>query len=434
MRKFKNLLSVMVGAKNSGNIILLFTVIVAYIGVSMPYPIFPVLLLHKGNNLFLHHSHILSSPLLTLSSLLAVYPLGQVFGNMCVGRLSDIYSRKMLLCITLFLASTCYFISAYAISCHHLLLLLFSRFLTGLFEGNVTIVQSLLTDQSSTTSTAKNFSLIFTCCTFGFMFGPLLGASLSDSSIISWLSYSTPFTIVGALILLVMLCLYYSINDPFLQKEERSTVVGCSLVKQGYHVKSLIWKITIISFVCFFSIDLVFAFLPVYLFSRWGLSSLELSYFSVYLSISLFLTQVIILPILIDKMKTSTMIALSLLTLSLAIITVSLMNHYYFVFLLAPFIAFSIATFTTNINVMITHCSSSNHIGKTLGGFRSIRASGDILACLVFGIIASVQIKLPLLFVSFLLLGSLLFYLVSIREKFESIKGRRKSVSKLDNN
>src|SRR5437899_299513 len=85
---------------------ILFIVFFGFLGISMPYLIFPALFLNPDYTI-LTQDWSPSSNALLLGVTLAAYPLGQFIGAPILGALSDDYGRKRLLSGSLLIAALC---------------------------------------------------------------------------------------------------------------------------------------------------------------------------------------------------------------------------------------------------------------------------------------------------------------------------------------
>src|SRR3990167_5425776 len=85
-----------------------------FLGVSMPYLIFPALFVNP-DYLILPASWGTSGHALFLGITLAAYPLGQFIGSPILGALSDDYGRKPLLWGSLIVAAGCNCLTALAL-------------------------------------------------------------------------------------------------------------------------------------------------------------------------------------------------------------------------------------------------------------------------------------------------------------------------------
>jgi predicted MFS family arabinose efflux permease len=83
--------------------------------------------------------------------------------------------------------------------------------LAGLMAGSQPIAQAAIVDISTPQTKAKNIGLISFASSIGFVIGPAFGGYFSDSQIVSWFNFSTPFFCsAGAAILnALMLQLYF---------------------------------------------------------------------------------------------------------------------------------------------------------------------------------------------------------------------------------
>ncbi len=178
------------GQKNQFLVVLLI-VFLGFIGISMPYLIFPSLFLNPEYSI-LPGSWGESSRVISLGITLAAYPLGQFIGSPILGALSDDYGRKGILSGSLGVAAFCYLLSGLAISWSHLELLVISRFLAGLMEGNISIARAMAADLK-TISKHKSFGQINAVTSIAYLLGPLAGGVMSDRSIFKGVTMSSPF-------------------------------------------------------------------------------------------------------------------------------------------------------------------------------------------------------------------------------------------------
>ena len=164
-----------------------------YVGFSIVFPVLPSMFLNPALG-YLPTSYSLTIRNILLGCLIGSYPLGQFFGCPIFGRLSDTYGRKPILLITLFCTALMYIVTAFGVEMKLMYLIFIGRFLTGIFEGNVTIATAVMADLSEEKmDKTKNFGWLITFSSTGWIIGPLLGGWLSDSSFVSWFNYATPF-------------------------------------------------------------------------------------------------------------------------------------------------------------------------------------------------------------------------------------------------
>ena len=171
--------------------VILVIVFIGFLGISMPYLIFPSLFLNPAYSI-LPESWGGSSRALFLGITLAAYPLGQFIGSPILGSLSDDYGRKQLLSGSLLISAICNLFSGLAIEWHHLGLLIASRFAAGLMEGNVAIARAMAAD-ITTISKHETFGKINAAASIAYLLGPLLGGLMTEKDLFEDLTFSTPF-------------------------------------------------------------------------------------------------------------------------------------------------------------------------------------------------------------------------------------------------
>ena len=163
-----------------------------FMGFTIAATLFPMLFLSKSVH-FAPSSWTHTTRLLGVGIALGLYPLGQFLSASVFGVLSDRLGRKPVLVSTTtgtILFTLCAAISI-AASIYYLLFI--SRFMLGLFAGNVSVAQASMADISDEKERASNISLIQLSLGLAWVFGAPLGSLLSDSHLIAWFSYSTPF-------------------------------------------------------------------------------------------------------------------------------------------------------------------------------------------------------------------------------------------------
>lgn len=128
-------------------LIILLIVFVGFLGISMPYLIFPALFMNPAYSILPETCGYTNKALL-LGITLGAYPLGQFIGSPILGALSDDYGRKRLLAASLFLNAVCNLVTGLALCWQQVELLIFSRFASGLMEGNIAIARAMANDRS----------------------------------------------------------------------------------------------------------------------------------------------------------------------------------------------------------------------------------------------------------------------------------------------
>jgi DHA1 family tetracycline resistance protein-like MFS transporter len=168
-------------------------------GLAIIYPIFTPLLLNP-KHLFIEASASYIERTVLLGLLIGSFPLAQFFGAPLIGQFSDRFGRKKAFYITILGTAVGYTITACAILVNNLPLLFTSRFVTGLFAGNLTLCLAAIADMSPDQhARAKNFGLIAAIGGLSFILAILLGGILSNPHFGTHFNPSFPFWLTAAL-------------------------------------------------------------------------------------------------------------------------------------------------------------------------------------------------------------------------------------------
>jgi len=117
----------------------------ASIGASLPYPILPPLFADGQVNAINSFAGI--PPKFLLGIALAINPLGMIIGSALLGALSDQMGRRKTLLLSLAGCALGHLATMVALVNGHYLLFVLARFVTGLTEGDVSIVRALIADE-----------------------------------------------------------------------------------------------------------------------------------------------------------------------------------------------------------------------------------------------------------------------------------------------
>ncbi|MGL5606683.1 MAG: MFS transporter, partial [Aeromonas veronii] len=127
-----------------------------------------------------------------LGVIMGLYPLFQLVGSPWLGRLSDRYGRKPLLLLSLAGVLAGYALMALGIAWRSLPLLLLSRIVEGLCNGNIAIVQAMAADLAGKEHKARSFAWINIGMNLGWVVGPMIGGYAAvisgDYSLAAWLA------------------------------------------------------------------------------------------------------------------------------------------------------------------------------------------------------------------------------------------------------
>ena len=163
-------------------------------GASLPYPILPPLFAGASGNGLTHFLGL--PPKLLFGVALMINPLGLLIGSAMLGPVSDRHGRRRVLLITAIGAAIGHALTAAALVAQSYPLFLLARFVTGLLEGNGSIMRAMLAERL--TGGLRNHALSWLNGSFnlGWLVGPLLAGFTVSSGI------TLPFYIAAGALLL----------------------------------------------------------------------------------------------------------------------------------------------------------------------------------------------------------------------------------------
>lgn len=384
---------------------LLLIVFFSVVGTSMPYAIFAPLFIND-HSLFSFSSRELLN--IGLGFTLAAYPFGQFIGAPTIGKLSDRYGRKKVLANTLIFAAVGYFLSFIAILKGSILLLIVTRFLTGIFEANYAVAQAYIVD--ITTNKQKDLGILSATISLGYVLGPLSGALLCNSNIVSWFDYGTPFIFASFVSIVLILLVKYKLTETVSKVsheklnllDEFRIIKNLSKVANDHTIRHLLLSSTFLSL----SIMTYYEFYPVILANNWNMDSLSIAILTAVYSVSLCLG-VIYIPSFLNKRFPTEKSLYAVFSIMIFGYILLMSNNLYFVIL--QFIILGLAYGTSNNLqlVMLSDATPSDKQGEILGFRTSLAMLGNALICIFGGFIIIFSVNLTAVI-------SIIFILLSI--------------------
>ncbi len=398
---------------------LLMVVFFAFVGLSLPYPIFAVLFLHSDSTFINNSSLAFDYRHVLLGFTLAAYPLAQFFGSPILGSLSDRYGRKKLLILTILGTGLGYLLSGLAITNNAIALLILSRMLTGFLEGNLGIAQASILDMKM--DKYKGLGAVSALSSLGYLVGPLLGGFLCDNTLNSGFNTALPFFVgCGMAVLLSFFVVIW-----FQETNKKPDVKTLSLLSEFNVFKKIknIYRKPVLRnaflFMIFLSlsIDCYYEFYPAFLVEEWQMTPKLIGIYSVLLSLALSIGSFLIPQYL--KRKSDPLIyrrhllfifILSLTSLLFATTNLTLNVHFFIVGL-------SYAALNTIQSVAISDQASENEQGEMMGLQWGLRMLGDSLLCIVGSLLLSLSHTFPIILAILFSLASTFIFLPRFGKK-----------------
>lgn len=352
-----------------------------------------------------------------LGALTMIYPLMQFFAAPILGALADRHGRRKLLVVSI--AGTCvgYILFAIGIMTGQLWLLFVSRAIDGFTGGNISIAQAAIADISTPETKQKNFGLIGMAFGVGFVVGPFLGGVLSDSSLVSWFSFDTPFWAAAlfslASIGMILRFLPETLREPI--HRPLTWLTGIRNVIGAFKMPNLR---AMFSVVLFHTLGFAFyvQFFQVVLLQRFGLGQSEIGFYYAYVGLWIAFAQGVVSRIAARRLKPEQALRFSLpliaMTFLLAISTSDIRVLYAVV---VPLMAIGQGLTMPSISTLISNLAGADSQGEVLGIQQSVASLGSVVPPLLAGLALTISLNLPTLIGATLVVAGWLTFLYAFR-------------------
>ena len=393
--------------------------LLASMGLSLPYPVLTPLFVDAAPSSLNQWLDLSPTTLLTL--LLAIYPLGIFIGSSFIGALSDRFGRKRVLAHTLVVCFVGYLVSGYALYINDYLLLLLSRFFTGITEGNVAIARAIALDigdesdeGTGNDNKVRAVSLINSSVFLGWLLGPLIGGLLADVQAY----YAMLAAAIGALI--CWLLVHLVLEETNKTKPEASMTIWQSAIQENSMQlirEPWIRRLFYMYLVYTLAVNLFYEFYPVWLVDTQGYGSLDIGLATTNMTLFMTLSSVFLVTLVQRRFgllhPMLTLMGLLALILAWVPFTQSLSTHLAF-----ALTGILLAVFNGLLPVYIsdTHKGKSN--GAVMGLLTMTFCISNVFAAVIGGGLLQFNSDLPLLLSSgMFVLASGLFYAWFIRTR-----------------
>lgn len=391
-------------------------VFVDMIGIGIIIPVFAPMLLAADNNLLPGASF--GARAVVLGFLLASYPLAQFFGAPIIGAFSDRTGRKKALMLSLTGTAIGYGLFALGIMAGSITLLFFSRILAGFMAGNIAVAMSAIADVSDQQSKAKNFGMVGMAFGFGFIIGPFIGGKLADASLVSWFTFATPFWF-AMLLSLANIALIAAVLPETLRTRVStplSPLSGMRNVRRAFSFPGLR-----VLFVVMFLLTLGFSFFTqffqVYVFEKFAFTQTQIADLFAYVGLWIAFSQGVLTRLVSRRLRPQQVLTVSLLLLGLSFPLLLIPTDATLLFVVLTLVpVFNGLTFP-NATALVSNLAGRESQGEILGINQSIQALAIALPPMAAGFIAALDIRLPIVAASVLVLLSWLTFVAVFRSR-----------------
>lgn len=380
--------------------VIFLTVFIDMLGIGILVPVFPMLVMPLSPFKVTPAPWSVQDGFIMIGWLIAAYPLAQFICTPILGQLADKYGRRKILGLSIGGTALSYLLFALAIVSKNIPLMFFARILDGCSGGNISVAQAIIGDISNPAHRAKNFGLIGVALGLGFVFGPFLGGILSDASLSSWFSPSTPF-IFAAVFSCINLLLILTILPETLIIGSGKRINLTRPVHNIIQAFSLVELRVIVLTVFLFTAGFAFftTFWGIILAQQYRFSSSEIGGFFATTGIMIILAQGLLVRQLSGKVHDYLVLRYSLIGTGCCLLA------YYFIspgwvslaYYLLPFLAACVALTKAFSAALITRITPHMIRGEVMGINFSVSALAQSIPAILSGYVAAYGATLPIL-------------------------------------
>ena len=371
--------------------VILFAIFLDLVAYGILVPVVPQLLANPESPYYLLPTWIpIENGYILLGFLIATFPIIQFFSAPILGELSDIYGRKKILALALFGTFASFVVFAYGIVIQSLALLFVSRVIGGIVGGNISVAQAAIADITTPKERTKHFGLIGAAYGLGFIIGPVIGAVLSDTNIISWFNAATPFWFASILSFLNTCLIIFFLKDTRQKKANVSIswLLSIKHIVSAYGMKDL-RPIFATNF--FFQAGITFfaTFFTVFLVSKFHMQTAGVGYYIAYAGVWIIISQGVILPLLSDLVDDVRLLRYSLLFGSLAIFAYYIPNTVIGLGVVGALFALTNGISMATLPALASRRASPDEQGEILGINTSVQALAQAIPPILSGFLAA---------------------------------------------
>lgn len=377
--------------KRSPLFTLFVTILLDMLGLGILIPVMPVLLTDPTSvHYILPQGATKETGYLILGILFALFSLGQFIASPIIGQFSDKWGRKRLLAFSVFGTSISHFLFAVGIMIANIPLLIFARLFAGVTGGNIVVAQAAIADITTPENRAKNFGLIGAAFGLGFILGPFVGGKLTDTTLVSWFSATTPFFFAALLSLINVGQVLYFLEETNTTKMKDKVIDWGRSLHNIAHAYAMprVRPLFITNFLFQGGFAFYTTFAAVYLLTKFHFSQGEIGNYFAFVGIWIVITQGYITRKFAKYFTETQIVKNTIIFAGLCILGVVLTPSVVGLYLLVPFFAMSIGLSQANMTALISRSAGSGIQGEVLGVNGSVMALAQAIPPVISGLTA----------------------------------------------
>lgn len=380
---------------------------ISMMGIGISFPTFSFIALKPGAILILNRASI-NERVVVLGALLAIASLFSLIAAPIAGSLADQKGRKPVLLAALFLLVIGPILSAIGIWWKSLSILLISRIVSGIGSGGGAVLGAAIADISPPEKKAKNFALLTTASSLGFMIGPLIGGKLSQGG-----NYTNPFLVVACLTFMNLLLMTFWFKDRFqIKKDEglnkKSILSDLKLVFNYTDLRLLLFCIPLFNM----GFVIYWQFISINWIEQYGLNEAQVGNVYAYGAAWFALCSGLLIRPILSRFRNLSIAFFSSLLLGLLILILLFRTGIGLFWICIPFQEFFLALLGPTAMAFISNAVKNEDQGKVMGVLQSLGAAAFAVSPLLGGLISGINYNAHILFggIIILLFSCIIFF------------------------
>ncbi len=379
---------------------LYFVIFVGFCGYSLMITLFVPMLM--GANGFLGADTTVGQRSVVLGILLAIYPLGQFLGSPVLGALSDRYGRKPVLVASLLVSILAFALISLGIEFRSIEWLAVGCLIGGLAESNIAIAQSAISDVAAPDERPRLFAWIYSCCSLGYIAGPIVGGQLASRT-----GWSTPFWLVVPLLVLILLWIKSSFQETHLPEDEKRIDVLATLTSLVTVITDQpIRRFYLINFLIYLGLFGYFRMVLVYMVDRWHTSVGDTTLIYSGLAVISAISSFGLMAPLTHRFGLKRVALIATLLAGLTMMSIPLPVELGSIWVTGGLTTLLGTLALSACPTILANAVSAERQGRVMGNNQALQVGAESLSAVIGGGLAGLLVPLPLFAFGLLLIGA----------------------------